>query len=177
MRGSRTIQVLKRNGKAEEFDELKLACAFWRAMGGRRESRPVAVHLSQAVRFYLSREQHSCISSAAIFEMCVKVLVHAELLEAASMLQAHWSWRQGRRRELRVRHDFGKVTLWDKSWLADFAQRSWRLSRRSARILAEQVETDLLKDGPQEVARDEVIARLNDAVSAYGLADAVPVSR
>jgi hypothetical protein len=96
---------------------------------------------------------------------------------AARRLQEHRSWRLARRGELRIRHERGKLTLWEKGWLAEFAQRCWRLSNRTARILAGQVEADLLRGPAREVPRQEIIDRLNEITAAYGLADAVPAGR
>ena len=171
------IRVLKRDGKAEEFDGLKLAATIWRAMGGGKEAYSQAVFFSDAVRFYLSRSRRGCVSSAALFEMCVKLLQHIGQPLAARRLQEHRSWRLARRREFRIRHERGKLTLWEKGWLADFAQRCWGLSPGTARTLAGQVEADLLRTPAREVPRQEIINRLNEITAAYGLADAVPVSR
>jgi hypothetical protein len=175
--GSWTIRVLKRDGQAEEFDGLKLAAAIWRAMGGRKDTYSRAIYLSEAVRFYLSRGRQGCVSSAAIFEMCVMLLQHVGLPSAARRMQEHRSWRLARRREFRIRHERGELTLWEKAWLAQFAQRCWHLSTRTARILAGQVEADLLRGAAREVPRQEIIDRLNEVTAAYGLADAVPVAR
>jgi hypothetical protein len=109
--------------------------------------------------------------------MCVKLLQYVGQPLAARRLQEHRSWRLGRRREFRIRHERGKLTVWEKSWLAEFAQRCWRLSARTSRILAGQVEEDLLRTPAREVPRQEIIDRLNEITAAYGLADAVPVTR
>lgn len=171
------IRVLKRDGQAEEFDGLKLAAAIWRAMGGDRDSYSQALYLSDAVRSYLWRGRQGCVSSAAIFEMCVKLLQYVGQPLAARRLQEHRSWRLARRREFRIRHEPGKLTLWEKAWLAQFAQRCWRLSPCTARILAGQIEADLLQTPAREVPRQEIIDRLNEITAAYGLADAIPVSQ
>ena len=175
--GSWTIRVLKRDGQAEEFDGLKLAAAIWRAMGARKVTYSRAVYFSDAVRFYLLRGRQGCVSSAAIFEMCVKLLQYVGEPVAARQMQEHRSWRLARRRELCIRHERGELTLWEKAWLAQFAQRCWHLSTRTARILAGQVEADLLRGTAHEVPRQDIIDRLNDITAAYGLADAVPVER
>ncbi len=177
MVGSWTIRVLKRDGQAEEFDGLKLAAAIWRAMGGGQDFYPQALYFSDAIRFYVSRGRQGCVSSAAIFEMCVKLLQYVGQPLAARRMQEHRSWRMARRRELRIRHERGKLTLWEKGWLAEFARRSWRLSTRTARILAGQIEADLLQGSAREIPRQEIINRLNEITAAYGLADAVPVAR
>ena len=170
------IRVLKRDGQAEEFDSLKLASAIWRAMGAGRDTYSQALYFADAVRFYLLRGRQVCVSSAALFEMCVKLLQYVGQPLAAQQMQEHRSCRLARRRELRIRHERGELTLWEKGWLSEFAQRSWRLSNRTARILAGQVETELLRGAAREVSRQEIIDRLNEITAAFGLVDAVPVA-
>lgn len=174
MNGSRMIQVLKRDGSAEPFEARKIMSAMWRAIGGDIDSFRQAQTLAEALHFYLIRKCVPCISSAAIFEMSIRLLQHAGKRQATLRLQAHWSKRQSRRRQLRVRHDNARITLWDKAWLAQWAQRSWNISLPTAKLLAAQVEEELLNGPSQEVTRQHVIDLLNDLVSAYGLADAVP---
>jgi hypothetical protein len=173
--GSGTIRVLKRDGTVEEFDGQKLAAAIWRVI--RHEGQPFerATYLSDAVLFYLSRSGRACTSSAAVFEMCVKVLQHVQLARSAGAMQEHRSWRHRKRTVLRIHHEGGKTTLWDKSWLARFAQRSWHLSPAASRIVAANVEHELLSCDQAEFDRQCVIEKLNDCVASYGLADAVPV--
>lgn len=169
------IRVLKRNGSSESFDSSKLTAALWRAVKPCGESHQRASALADAVLFYLARNESPCVSSAAIFEMCLKTLGHVNLSHAARLMQFHRFWRQSRRKNLRIRHDDQKLTLWDKGWLADVAQTSWNLSPTTCRILAADVEMQLLEDGRDELGRHYVIELMNDRVAAYGLADAVPV--
>ena len=84
MAGSGTIRILKRGGGVEDFDGLKLAAALWRTLGGGREGYHQSLYLSDAVRFYLVRGGRYCVSSAAIFEMCVRLLCHIGRTAAAA---------------------------------------------------------------------------------------------
>jgi hypothetical protein len=177
MSGSGTIRVLKRDGSVELFDVVKLSGVLWRAIRPSGHPYERARYLGDAVMFYLSRDGSRCVSSAAIFEMCVRLLQHVGFAEAATAFQGHRSWRQAKRKSLRVTHEGLKVTLWDKSWLAGFAQRCWHLSPGTARTIAGEIEAGLLAGGEDQVSRFAVIEMLNERVAAYGLADAVPADR
>ena len=82
-----------------------------------------------------------------------------------------------RRQQVRIQHSDGRVTYWDKTWLAQQARGSWDLSRLAARILAGYIEREVLDSGAETVGRGAVLERLNATVAAYGLADAVPVPK
>lgn len=176
MGGSGTIRVVKRDGRAEPFEPAKLAGSIGRAMRETVHRPSDARELALAIGLYLARSGWGCVSSAALFEMTVKVLRRAGLAEAADVLEADRRRRRAARDRLRVRHGGGKVTLWDKSWLGELAERGWLLSRSTARILAGEVERELLAGGAREVSRRDVLARLNAMVAAYGLAGSVPAS-
>jgi hypothetical protein len=172
--GSGTIRVLKRDGGEELFDAQKLAGVMHRAMrvsGGRLYD---ARQLAAAIELYLERSEWDCLTSTAVFEMTVKVLRHCGFDAPADALEAHRAERQARRQRVRIRHEDGKVTLWDKSWLSEVAQRSWFLSPTTGRILAADVERDLLAAQVGVVHREDVVDMLNQRVAQYGLADAVP---
>ena len=150
MNGSRTIRVLKRDGRTEALDLSKLAAAMWRAMcsitpGSARGVTPAsgryrdALDLADAIGIYLRRTNRTCVSSAAIFEMTLKVLRRVRLSDAAD------------------------------------ARTSWHVSDTTARIVAAELESDLLGDGERTMERTEVIDRLNVRIAELGLADAVPV--
>jgi hypothetical protein len=173
--GSRKVRVLKRDGSAEDFSRRKLAASMWRAMKGAGGEFRDAAELAKAVEIYLVRRRSMCTSSAAILEMTVKVLRRVCLPSAADSLEAHHAWRAGGRKRLRVRHEGGRVTRWDKSWLAKFVCRSWDVLPVTGRIVAGMLELELLAEGRREFDREEVIARMNGYVAALGLADAVPV--
>ena len=175
MNGSRKIRVVKRDGTEEVFDPEKLAGAMARAMGGSYERFRCCRHIALGIGIYLRRSRWHRISSGAILEMVVKVLVRLGWSRPAERLQAHHRLRQDRRERLKVCHEGGEITLWDKSWLSQLAQRSWFLLPTTGRILAGQIERELL-DGPLGVvSRRDVLDRLNRRVAEYGLADAVPV--
>ena len=174
MNGSGTIWVQKRDGGVEDFDSLKLVGAVSRAVrpaGGRcGYARPIAA----AIELFCRRSGCACVSSAAVFEMTVKAMRCVRLETGAEAMESHRTWRARRRRQLRVSHEGGQVTMWDKSWLCELAQRSWRLSRSAARIIAGRLECELLA-GPDELLwRGAVVDMLNAHVAACGLADAVP---
>lgn len=176
MDGSRTIRVIKRDGDAEPFDRRKLAAAMHAAMreAGRGRFRD-AEQLALAIEIYLNRVGRTEIPSRAIFEMSVRVLRRVRLFAPASAMEANRLCRARRRARLRVVHGCGKVTLWEKAWLAELACRSWGLGRQTGRIIAGEVERVLLGGQRAEVRRDEIQARINEAVAACGLAEAVPV--
>jgi len=175
--GSRTIHVRKRDGSIEPFDVSKLTRTLWcviQPTGGRFDE---AWHLAAAVQLYLRRDGAPVVTSAAVFEMALKVLHRLHRIQAACALEAHRACRSLARKQLTVVHEPGKTTCWDKSWLSCLAGRSWRLAPTTARIIADQVESALLASGQRSVSREEVIDALNAAVAACGLADAVPVTQ
>ena len=175
MSGSGTIQVIKCDRSVERFDSRKLAGVLWRVMEPAGGEYRQALELAAAMELYLGRVGWANISSGAVFEMSVKVLRRVGFSPAADQLEVHRARRNVRRRQLRIRHDGSTVTLWEKSWLCEYARRSWRLSRTAARIIAGQIEADLLAGAEACVSRRAVLERLNACVAAYGLADAVPV--
>ncbi|MFW6133752.1 MAG: hypothetical protein ACOC8F_07630 [Planctomycetota bacterium] len=186
MDGSAPIQVVKCGGELERFDAARFAAALHRAMRTAGQGRyDEARQLALAVKIYLQRSQRAYVPSAAVFEMGVRVLRRVGLHAAGEAMEVHRLWRRSRRARLRIVHAGGKRTLWDKDWLSELAQRTWGLARRTGRILADEVEAEMLAglpagacgegSGCREVSRDEVQQRLNRCVSAWGLAEPVPV--
>lgn len=177
MSGSRTVQVLKRDGSWEAFDARKLAGAMCKAIAACDSGRPQAQALAMAgvIGTFLQRRQSHCVSSAAIFEMAVKVLRGVNQPQVADAFERHHSLRSIGRRRLRVRQDNGRLTCWDKSWLAKFAARSWELSTTTGRMIAGRIEARLLEEGQTVVMRRAVLDEMNAHVASLGLADAVPV--
>ena len=173
--GSGTIRVVKCNARVEDFDRRKLAAALYRAMAGTEGTYQGACELAWAVEIYLERCNWPCVSSAAIFEMGLKVLCRVGLPEAAEALEDHREDRARRRRWFRVHQDCGKVTVWDKTWVCDLARVGWHVSPATSRILAGEVERRLLYRKAGHATRQEVVDPLNRCVAAFGLADAVPV--
>jgi hypothetical protein len=176
MDGSRTIRLLKRDGTAEDFDPHKLAVAIWRALSRRGGQYQDAADLAIAIGIYLQRGPWRVISSAAVFEMTVKVLRRVHFDAAAVAMESFRAARAVGRRRLRVDHGDGKVTCWEKGWLARVGSKSWQLAPQTARILAALVERDLLSQGGRIATRVDVTDRFNQYVAEYGLADAVPVN-
>ncbi|MHC4562486.1 MAG: hypothetical protein ACYS8X_06900 [Planctomycetota bacterium] len=177
MEGSRTIRIIKRDGSLEKFDAAKLAGAMWSAMDGREGSYSDAIHLADALGVYLKRVECYVIASAAVLDMTLKIMRKVQLTQSAKAMEVVDQLRSQRRECLRVVHETGQVTVWDKSWLADVAQKGWHLQPRTARLLAGEVERDLIRQSKSTLARHEVIDQLNARVLACGLADAVPVPR
>jgi len=173
--GSRKVRVVKRDGSVEDFSRRKLAASMWRAMKGACGEFRDAVELTRAVEIYLVRRRCLCASSAAVMEMTVKVLRRVGLPAAADAMENHHSWRALRRKRLRLHHGGGRVTGWDKSWLAKFVCRSWGVLPVTGRIVAGMLESELLAEDRRQFTREEVIARMNGYVASLGLADAVPV--
>lgn len=176
MSGSRTIRVLKRDGSIEAFDVWKLAGAMGRAMAAVGMGQENARQLARAIEIYICRSGRPAISSAAVLEMSLKVLGRVRLDEAAAAMESHNARRSARREQVRVRHQDGTVTYWDKTWLCQLARQSWQLSIAAARIIAGQVEAKVLDGAETLIERRVVLRHLNDAVSAFGLADAVRIA-
>lgn len=171
------ICVRKRDETLEPFDRWKLTGSIWRAMQETQGSYEHARRLCEAAQIYLKRGGEQCVSSRALFEMMLKALRYVGLEEAAESAEAFHKWRNALRTELRIRHDGGAVTYWEKGWVCEFASRSWNISRSVGRLVAGKIELELLLGGERTVWRGEVIEQLNRLISEYGLADAVPVGR
>jgi len=88
--GSGKIRVVKRDGSDEPFDPHRLARSMWLGMRGTGRRFYDACQLAAAVEIYLSRSGWHVVSSAALYEMTVKVLRRARLDEAATEIgRAH----------------------------------------------------------------------------------------
>ena len=175
MSGSGTIRIVKRDGTQEPFDAGKLATSMFQGMRQTSGRYCDAWQLAEAIESHLRRRKNRRTSSDAVFEMAVEVLRRSGFTTAGYVLQAHRSWRLLRRQRLQVRHEGGRATLWDKSWLSQLAQGSWFLAPTTGRILAGQIEQILLAAEIKVVPRQDVVEMLNELVVQYGLADAVPV--
>jgi len=173
--GSGTIGVLKRDQSVELFCAEKLAGALWRAAQGTPAKFQEVRQIAGAVQTYLLRRRGRCVSSRAVFEMALKALRYVGLASAAEAAESYSRWRMLVRGRLRIRHEEGKLTYWDKGWLCELACRSWHVMPTTGRILAGIVELGLLRGEDTVVWRQAVVERLNDVVAEYGLADAVPV--
>lgn len=175
MNGSRTVRVLKRDGTVESFDARRLAGAMWRAVGhGGCSFRGITV-LASAVEIYIRRRSDRRVQTSAIFEMTVKVLRRVGLMEGAVAMETYHIWRKMRRQGVRIAHGGGKVSLCEKSWLVRLARQSWNLSPVAARIIAGEVEMELLRGRATLVPREVVVEMINARVAGFGLADAVPL--
>ena len=167
--------MIKRDGTDEPFDARKLAGAMLRVIPHAAPGACHAPQLALAIRAYLRRSEWLYVPSEAVFAMAVEVLNRCGMDASAEAFDAHRTRREQRRQEVRVLHEGGRITLWDKSWLSELAQRSWFVSAPTGRILAGQVEERLLAGGRRVVPRGEVLDMLNELVAHYGLADAVPL--
>lgn len=170
-----TPMVLKRDGSCEPFDLERLSGTFWRglyAVGGQQSD---ARQLARAIQLHLRRKQYTEIDTDAIFEMVLKALRRIRFGEAAELLQLHRILRDARRRQLFIRHHGEHLTQWDKTWLVELAEELWPISRRTARIIAGEVEEHFLVPDRSEVPREHVLGLLNRKMCELGLADAVPV--
>lgn len=175
MHGSGTIQILKRDRSVERFDARKMAVSVWRAMRGSDMPFEYAEKLAEAIEIYLRRRGGSYVSSSAVFEMVLTALRHVGFSQCAKNAEAYRDWRDTLRKQLAVRQDNGTLTRWDKSWLCEFARCSWHISPACARIIARQVEFGFLRGQELVIPRQAVVDALNELISQYGLADAVPV--
>jgi hypothetical protein len=174
MNGSRMIRVRKRDGRSEAFDQSKLAAAMMRGMCGTQAGLWHASQLAEAMGVYLYRSGVRRVSSAALFQMVCKALRRVGLRAAAVALETHRADRRRRRMRLRIRHDSGAVTRWDKNWLRQIGGRMWGLGPTTAAILAGLVETSLLRNCSGRIDRSAVLDLFNELVCEFGLADAVP---
>ena len=175
MSGSRTIRVLKRDGSREPFQALKLAGAMWRAMQRTAGRFHEARDLAEAVEIHLTRTGQFDVCAQSIFDMALRVLRRVRLGPAADAIENYHLWRRLQRSGMLLYHGPGKVTLWDKGWLCQHIRHAWNVSVQTARIVAAAVEIDLLTLDEVMVTRQEVLARMNETVSQFGLAEAVPV--
>ena len=176
MNGSRKIRVIKSDQLDEAFDVGKLSASLFRAMqSAGAGSRIDAAQFAIAIRIYLRRTRWLTVTSDAISDLAVKVLGRCGHGRAAEAMLA-WRKRRGiARTRLSVLHEGGERTQWDKNWLSCWARNSWLLSRKISRIVAGQVERELLEGKATVVSRVDVLDMLNRFVAQYGLADAVPV--
>jgi hypothetical protein len=170
------IRVVKRDGGIEPFDEAKLAGSIWRGLSGGGACHEAAWHLARAIKTYLIRAGKRRATSAAIFEMVARILRRVDLGGSAGRLEAHRVARNLFRRRLRIRHEGGQITFWDKSWLAQLACRGWLLMPGTGRIVASMVEARLMDRHERQLSREQIVEMLNEEVSWLGLADAVPVT-
>jgi hypothetical protein len=173
---SRTIEVIKRGESREVFSRSKLAAVLWKGMwaaglGSYDDAREIA----HAIEIFLRRRKRWAIESSAIFDMATKSLRRVRMGEAAEMIELHNTLRTVRRRLLRVRHDDGAVTQWDKAWLVELGRRMWHINTETARILAGMTELEILCQQEQTLPRQQIIDEFNIRVAQFGLADAVPV--
>jgi len=169
VRASSTIWVLKRNETIEAFDRQKFRGCLFRALRGGRRDAHWAGALAHAVECFLRRRRVRCLSSAAVLEMAVVALASVGRTASARNLEARHAARLKMRQRLTVRHGSGVRTAWSKDWLVRRAAAEWGLGRTGARVLAGQIEQNLIARDGREVSRARVVQMLAQYVSAYGL--------
>jgi hypothetical protein len=174
--GSRTIRVAKRDGTFEPFDRAKLGAAMYRVMQDGEDTFSEAGEVALAIDIYLDQRGWSTVSSAAVFEMVLKTFRRIGMDLPAAIMETHHTWRARRRRCLKVIYPDGRTARWDKGWLVKLICSSWHLGGTAGRILAGDIEIQLLEsDTVGLIGRNDLIEQINALVSACGLADAVPV--
>ena len=176
MDGSRTIRVAKRDGTFETFDRAKLGAAMYKVMRGGAETFSEAGEVALAIDIYLNQRGWSTVSSAAVFEMVLKTFRRIGMDLPAAIMETHHTWRVRRRLDMKVIYPDGRTALWDKGWLVKLICSSWHLGRPAGRTLAGYMETQLMEANTAGlIGRNDLVEQVNALVSAYGLADAVPV--
>lgn len=174
MQCSRKIMVVKRDGSVEPFDLYKLAASVWRVSRSSGRTCKEAIDLSRGIELYLVRRLHLRVDTSLLSRLLRKVMVHAGFA-GTTALQLHTHIRRQRRTELFIAHRGGRRIAWDKTWLARMVENTWDVSRPVARIIAGEVEMELLESSRKMFSRRELVAMVNDRVSAFGLADAVSI--
>jgi len=175
MSTSRKIVVVKRDGEYELFNTGKLAATVWRGVERTDGHYNDAIELARAVRIYLRRRAVVETSSRVIQDLMLRAMRKVNMNEAAVLVELHSILRDERRKDFTVLHEKGGSAEWDKSWVASLISRMWHISRIASRIIAGEIEMELLEQAGRVVKRGEVIKMLNAKVTQYGLADAVPV--
>lgn len=170
MARSGKISVVKRDGSIEPFDRFKLRGCLLRVLPPGAEEFYLAGALSSAIECYLRRLGRRCVSSAALLEMTLQALCSANQDPSALALEHRHRRRLEMRNALQVRHGRSHIA-WSKQWLAHLAATRWELSRPAARIVAGDVEERLLARPRRHLSRKAVLAMLDEALQAYGLAE------
>ena len=173
---SGTISVRKKNGQIQPFDTGKLAGCIWRSVDAVGGEYQLAWEIARAVEIYLRRKDRDEVTSSAVFEMCLKALRRVKIGEAAEVMELQSALRSIRRRLLRIDHGNGKISHWDKNWLVTLGRQIWQLSVETVRIIASEIELEILPSQQEKVlTREEICKILNEKVVQFGLADALPV--
>lgn len=170
------ISVIKRDGSTEGFERLKVRSCLMRALAGEIDGLYQADVLSSALEFYLHRRKLRCISSPALMEMVLTALKAAGQKRAARRMERFHARRMGLRGRLVLHHGFGPPTAWSKEWLAHHARSLYDLGATAARILAGDVELQLLRRRRREIGRGEVMRMLHREAQAFGLTALSPAT-
>jgi len=169
---SRKINVVKRDGSMEPFDVHKLAASLRRA--GCEDGYREAIALASGMCIHLVRKGVSRIDHSEILGMVRKILGD-RAFDGMTVIELHCRLRDEMRKEVFVRYDDGNFVRWDKSWMVGLIHRMWDVSIPVSRILAGEIEMELLESTKKVFDRNELVRIINVLVSAFGLADAVSV--
>ncbi len=175
MKGSRKIFILKRDGSIEPFDKHKLRACLLRALPPHEGCLDRATALSSAIRCYIIRRRERCVTSAAVMEMVLAALRAVSLPITAERMEDWHAQRLEMRNRLVLHHSDTASSNWSKDWLVQQAKAQWGIGTVSARIIAGHIERILMAGGCLAITRAEVIAMLEQQVSAFGLVLACPL--
>ncbi|MBT3278217.1 MAG: hypothetical protein HN909_08095 [Phycisphaerales bacterium] len=171
----RTIEVSKRDGSVEPFCEQKLSGAMWRSLQITTGDYHMALELSRAIGLFLQRQATDRVDSVVLFELALKALRRIRRGDAAERMELFHTLRSVRRRLVDVHHPCGEITRWDKGWCAKLAVSMWGLQITTGRQIASEIELELLDNQHITVDRSFVVDRINEKVSEFGLAEAMPL--
>ena len=102
--------------------------------------------------------------------MVLTTLRISGLADVASELERRHAARLSMRSRLVLDHGMGVRTVWSKDWLVRRLCSRWSLGLPAARILAGEIELELLGQSLNVIRRRVVEAMLTDRVVACGLA-------
>lgn len=169
MNGSRSIQVVKRDGDLEPFSLGKLRGCLLRALTCTPNGQAIVEPIARAIQLHLHKRKLTFISSRMLLTLVLRALRHTGNESAAERLEAHHSRRQQRRAAVHIVGPTGRRTGWDKSAFAKIIHRRWDVSPAAARAMAAGVEQDVLAAG-KDLTELELIDLADDRVEQFGLA-------
>ena len=153
MKRSRMITVLKRDGSLEPFTPEKLRAALMRVLPEGVDSFGRASVLTSTIECYLLSHGPRFVSSGALLEIALAALRAIHLERSARQWEQHHSRRWQLRRQLVIHHNSSGDSDWSKNWLVSHLCAHWSLGRPTARVLAGQVEQQLMPMVRRQLAR------------------------
>lgn len=171
----RMPMIRKCDGSLERFEFVKLRRGLAAAMRDCGYGVHLADALAQAVTIHLRdwREKRPP-SSEYIFRCVQTVLDETGLEEVARHLAAQRRYRACRRRGLLVldsRHPSRAATPWRKGMVASTLQRRHKLGRKTARILAGQIEERVLSLNYSVISSALLAELIRSELMAWGLSE------